>query len=66
MRVNYIAANLSLGLGLIGLAVGAVHYHFIQGSSPALNAAPKHRRTMAAGTLHVELGPSFSGVSGTF
>ena len=66
VRGNYIAANVSLGLGLVGLAVGAVHYHFIQGSSPALNAAPKQRRTGAAGTLQVELGPSFSGLSGSF
>ena len=66
VRGNYIAANVSLGVGLVGLAVGAVHYHLIQGSSPALNAAPKQRRTGAAGTLQVELGPGFSGLSGTF
>ena len=65
VKRNYLAANVSLGLGLVGLAVGAVHYHLIQGSSPALNAAPKQRRAVAAGTLQVELGPSFSGVSGS-
>jgi hypothetical protein len=66
VKRNYVAANVSLGLGLVGLAVGAVHYHLIQGSSPTLNAAPKQRRTVAAGTLQVELGPSFSGLSGSF
>jgi hypothetical protein len=66
VKRNYLAANASLGLGLVALAVSAMHYHLIQGSSPASNAAPKHRRTMAAGTLHLELGPSFSGVSGSF
>jgi hypothetical protein len=65
VKQNYVAANVSLGLALVGLAVAAVHY-FTQGSSPALNAAPKQRRTMTAGTLHVELGPSFSGLSGSF
>jgi hypothetical protein len=66
VRGNYIAANVSLGLGLIGLAVGAVHYHLIQGRSPALNAAPKHGKTAPARTLQLELGPSFSGLSGSF
>jgi hypothetical protein len=66
VKRDYLAANLSLGLGLVGLAVGAVHYHLIQGPSPPSNAAPKHRRTAAAATLQVELGPSFSGVSGSF
>jgi hypothetical protein len=66
VKGNYIAANVSLGVGLIGLAVGAFHYHFIQGSSHALNAAPKPRKTGAVGTLQVELGPGFSGLSGTF
>lgn len=66
VRGNYIAANVSWALGLVGLVVSAVHYHLIQGSSPALNAAPKQRRTRAAGTLRVELGPSFSGLSGSF
>jgi hypothetical protein len=65
VKRNYLAANVSLGLGLVGLAVAAVHY-FTQGSSPALNAAPKQRRTVAAGTLQVELSPSFSGLSGSF
>jgi len=66
VKRDYLAANLSLGLGLVGLAVGAVHYHLIQGPSPPSNAVPKHRRTAAAATLRVELGPSFSGVSGSF
>jgi hypothetical protein len=65
VKRNYLAANVSLGLGLVGLAVAAVHY-LTQGSSPALNAAPKHRKTVAAGTLQLELSPSLSGVSGTF
>jgi hypothetical protein len=66
VRGNYVAANVSLGLGLLGLAVGAVHYHLIQGRSPALNAGPKQRKTGAAGTLQVDLGPGFGGLSGTF
>jgi hypothetical protein len=65
VRRNYLAANVSLGFGLVGLAVATVHY-LTQGSSPALNAAPKNRGTAVAGTLQVELGPSFGGLSGTF
>jgi hypothetical protein len=65
VKRNYLAANVSLGLGLVGLAVAAVHY-FTQGSSPALNAAPKRGSSVAARTLQVELGPSFSGLSGSF
>jgi hypothetical protein len=66
VRGNYIAANVSVGLGLVGLAVSAVHYHLIQAPSPASNAAPKHGRTAAARTLQVDLGPGFSGLSGSF
>jgi len=65
VKRNYLAANVSLGVGLIGLAVAAVHY-LVQGSSPALNAAPKNNRMMAGGTLQVQLGPSFGGLSGSF
>ena len=65
VKRNYLAANVSLGLGLVGLAVAAVHY-VAQGSSPALTAAPKHGKPVAAGTLRLELGPSFSGISGSF
>jgi len=65
VKRNYVVANASLGLGLVGLAVAVVHY-FAQGSSPAVNAAPQQQRTVAAGALQVELSPSFSGVSGSF
>jgi hypothetical protein len=65
VKRNYLAANVSLGLGLVGLAVAAVHY-LTQGSSPASTAAPKHRTTVAAATLQLDLCPSFSGVTGSF
>ena len=65
VKRNYLAANVSLGLGLVGLAVAAIHY-LAQGPSPALNAAPKHRSTIADGTLRMELGPNFGGLSGSF
>jgi hypothetical protein len=66
VKRNYLVANVSLGLGLTGLAVAAVQY-LAQGSSVALNTAPQLRaKKVAARTLHVELSPGFSGLSGSF
>jgi len=65
VKRDYVAANISLGLGIVGLTVATLHY-LLQGSSTAVNSVPKHDPKAAAGALHVELSPSFAGLSGSF
>jgi hypothetical protein len=65
VKRNYLAANLSLSFGLVGLAVATLQY-LAQGSVSASNTAAKHGVAAAPGTLHLELSPCFSGLSGSF